>query len=531
MQHPIHPSLVLALVGVSFAACSSAASPSAGALSTESSDGGGPTHDAAPRADARVEAGAEASTEAEAGVDDPPIDPRYQSFAAAFDQERQKLGAPGAAVALIEHGQLTFFHGFGTKLPSGGDPVRAHTLFRIGSMTKALTATALSTLVQEGKVSLDATLKSVVPDVGLPAGADLLSLTIRELLTHESGLADYAVDDASHDDSALSSYLTSATFSGVEYFMDPPGSFWNYSNPNYYLAGLVVERAGGALYRQAMSARVFAPLGMTRTFFLPSEVLSDGDYADGKSLDANGKPWDVKPDSYDNAWGRPAGYAFTSVLDYARFVQFLLQGNPSVLADAQRLAMETAQVSTQELGNVSGYGYGLEVDQGLFIGASWYATPLVYHSGAIPGFATEFLCLPGTGFGLVAFASADGAYFSDSVGLAVESFASLPSPSTGAPNIAPDPSTYPAIAGTYDDATNVGVITVTATTAPQPGLGIAIPSFDSSGVTYDKTLTPTGPNDFSFNIQGQPEDVTFIPDGKGGYAWLRTRYFVGQRQP
>lgn len=523
MQHPMALSLVLAVAGTSLVACSSASSAVPGALASESSDAGGVAHDAAPQPDARADA--------DAGLDDPPIDPRYQAFAAAFDQERRKLGAPGAAVALLEQGHLTFFHGFGTKLPSAGDPVRARTLFRIGSMTKSLTATALSTLVQEGKVNLDATLTSVVPDVGLRAGPELSALTIRELLTHESGLADYAVADASHDDSALSSFLTSATFRNTEYFMDPPGAFWNYSNPNYYLAGLVVERAGGALYRQAMSARVFAPLGMTRTFFLPSEVLADGDFADGKSLDASGKPWDVRPDSYDNAWGRPAGYAFTSVLDYARFVQFLLQGGPSVLADPQRQAMETAQVSTQELGDVLGYGFGLEVDRGLFLGTSWYATPLVSHGGAIPGFATEFLCLPETGFGLVAFASADGAYFSDSVALALQSFGGLPAPSGSAPSTASDPATYPAIAGSYDDANDVGVITVAATTTPQAGLTIAIPSFDSTGVTYGKTLTPTGPNDFSFDIQGQPEDVTFIPDGKGGYAWLRTRDFVGKRQP
>jgi len=58
----------------------------------------------------------------------------------------------------------------------------------------------------------------------------------------------------------------------------------------------------------------------------------------------------VAPDSYDNAWARPAGYAFSSVVDYAKFVQFLYSGNASVLADSERLAMQSPQVSTLDIG-------------------------------------------------------------------------------------------------------------------------------------------------------------------------------------
>ncbi|MEO8799913.1 MAG: serine hydrolase domain-containing protein, partial [Polyangiaceae bacterium] len=97
----------------------------------------------------------DASSEIDASTDDGPIDPKYQKFANAFDAERAKLGASGASVAIMEHGKLTFFHGFGTKGPSSKDVVKATTLFRIGSMTKALTSTALLGLVAEKKVALD----------------------------------------------------------------------------------------------------------------------------------------------------------------------------------------------------------------------------------------------------------------------------------------------------------------------------------------------------------------------------------------
>ena len=137
--------------------------------------------------------------------------------------------------------------------------------------------------------------------------------------------------------------------------MDPPGTFYNYANPNFDLAGLALERAGGVSYRQAVADRVLSPLGMTRTFFLPSEVIADGDFSDGASTTATGDPWDVKPDSYDNAWLRPAGYAFSSVLDYAKFIQFLYAGNASVLVGqlcARRC--RPPQVNMLDIGGVRG---------------------------------------------------------------------------------------------------------------------------------------------------------------------------------
>ena len=298
----------------------------------------------------------DAEAEADASLDDPPIPQKYQAFADAFDAERQSMGAPGAAVAILENGQLTFFHGFGTRSATDPAPIRARSLFRIGSMTKALTATAFLNLVEQGKASLDATLVSLVPDVAIDSPY-LASVTMRELLTHDTGLYDYIVVATSGDDSLLSSYLTSKAFADNEYFVEPPGTFWNYANPNFYLVGLALERAGGAYYRDAVEQRVLAPLGMTRTFFLPSEAIADGDYADGVSTGADGGVESVAPDAYDNAWARPAGYAFSSVLDYAKLVQFLYAGNTAVLSDADRAAMQSAQIDTRDFGDLEGYGF------------------------------------------------------------------------------------------------------------------------------------------------------------------------------
>jgi CubicO group peptidase (beta-lactamase class C family) len=462
---------------------------------------------------------------------DAPIPAKYQAFATAFEQDRKQQGVPGASVAIIEHGKMTFAHGFGTKGPNSSDPVDANTLFRIGSMTKSLTATALLSLVQSGKISLDAKLTSVVPDVAINDVKDLSALTIRQLLSHQSGLFDYLPWDGPTNDAALSGYLTSPDYAANEYFMDPPGSFYNYSNPDYYLAGLALERVGGKPYRQSMADRVFSPLGMTRTFFLPSEVIADGDFSDGKSTNADGSPWDVSPDSYDNAWGRPCGYAFSSVVDYAKFVQFLYAGNTKVLADTEREEMQAPQVEMLEQGgveaNIGSYGFGLVVDREFQLREGAYVTKLVWHDGSIGGFTSLFYLVPSTGFGIVWLANADNAAFATSIPLAFESFAGLTNPTTWPPpGFSVDSSLFPSYTGTYDDPNDVGLMTITANGT---SLSIDVPAFDSANVPYDHTLLPTSMDNFEVSVQGSPKHITFIADSTGKYVWLRTQESVGKR--
>ena len=468
---------------------------------------------------------------APAGSGDAAIPQKYAAFAAAFDQERQQLGVSGASVALIENGEVTFAHGFGTKGPNSQERVDANTLFRIGSMTKALTTTALLGLVQAGAVSLDATLTSVVPDVAITGSSDLAALTIRQLLSHQSGLYDYTVLDGPTDDAALSQFLTSPSFAANEYFMDPPGTFYNYANPNFSLAGLALERAGGVSYRQAVADRVLSPLGMTRTFFLPSEVIADGNFSDGASTTSTGDPWDVTPDAYDNAWLRPAGLAFSSVLDYAKFVQFLYAGNASVLADTERETMQTPQVNMLDIGGVQAdiesYGFGLVVDREFQLGNNAYLTKLVWHNGSLSGFTSWFYLVPSTGFGLVWLANADGVEFVTSVVLAMESFAGLTNPTTQTPaGVAVDPSLFPSYAGTYNDPNGLGMVTVTANGTT---LSIDIPSFDAASTPYDQTLQPTSMDNFTITVQGSPVPLTFIADATGAYVWIRTQTVVAER--
>jgi len=316
-----------------------------------------------------------------------PIEPRFQPLVDQIEAERMELGAPGVAFLVMENGAITFAHGFGLKNPDATDKVDAATLFRIGSVTKMMTTAGLLGLVAAGQVNLADPVTRAIPGfkVMAPAGAES-TITVKHLLTHTSGLYDYlgTVNSTDQSDGYLSSFTT-GQFTTIEYQMSPAGRMWNYSNPNFSLAGLILENVGGQPYRTALHDRVFGPLAMNRTLWRGEEVLADGNYAFGLTKDEAGKRQVQPPNTYDNPWGRPAGFAFSSVYDLARFVKFLVDGNTSVLPDAQRAAMQTAQISTEEWGDFSSYGYALFVEKGAFLKDGYHATPIISHGGAIDG--------------------------------------------------------------------------------------------------------------------------------------------------
>ena len=456
-------------------------------------------------------------------------DPRYDALIAAIEAERKKLGAPGVAVAVIEDGKVTFARGFGSKDPDKDDPVAATTLFRTGSVNKMLTAAGLLGQVAKGKVSLDQPVTEYVPDFKFSFDASWApSIQVRQLLTHSTGMYDYLEIDvpaSQKTDAALETFMT-GKFGDVDFLMAPPGAFWNYSNPNYMMAGLVAEKMSGKPYRQLMKDEVLAPLGMDRTYFLGSEVIADGDYALGvTSYPMVDSP--VHPDTYDNAWGRPAGYATSSVLDLAKFAQFLLDGNTSVLPEALASEMQSPVVDTETFLDLVGYGYGLFATKGVFLGGldKFYTIPLVQHGGDIPGFAADLTIVPSLHFGFIAMANADGAHFMSSLVTAITTLNTLPEPVTP-PDFTVDPSTFGVYEGTYDDAFNAGPIIVTKV---GDNLEVSMPKVDQANIPYDPVLIPNIGNNFLLSIQGTQLGVTFIPDAGGVMRYFRTRVFVGTK--
>ncbi len=475
-----------------------------------------------------------------AGTDSPDAAARFAPLVAAIEAERVQLGVPGVAVAVVENGEVTFARGFGSKDPStpDGAPVQPTTLFRIGSVQKSLTAIGLLQTVQAGQVDLDRPVVDYIPAFHLTLTPEpVAAITARHLLTHTSGLHDYLETAAPPDestDAALAGFLT-GRYAGIGYVEFPPGAFHAYSNPGFMLAGLLAETVTGVPYRTLMHDRVLAPLGMRRTVFLPSEVLADGDYAIGQGCDPAADPSCqappdigriVRPEAYDNAWGRPAGYAWSSVLDMAKLATFLVHGNDQVLGRDLATAMTSPQVSMPQTAGRASYGFGVVAAPGIALPSpqgqvSYYAVKMVAHDGALAGYSANLSCLPELDFCFVTLASGDNAPFVRSLVTAIQTLVQLPASST-APDVAPRLERFDAYTGTYVDPFALGTVRITRTANT---LSAFVPTFDPINPI---PLTATATDNFTA-ADGTP--VTFIPDAAGVYTYVYSRPYVAVRGP
>ncbi|HYH07758.1 MAG TPA: serine hydrolase domain-containing protein [Thermoanaerobaculia bacterium] len=167
---------------------------------------------------------------------------------------------PGAAVAVSVGDAIVWHDTFGHADVAAKKPVTAETRFRIGSVTKILTATALMRLVEEGRVQLDDPVSKYLPD--FPHGA----ITLRQLAAHTGGIRHYRSGEflnTQHFDSATASL---ARFAG-DPLLSPPGAQYSYTTYGYNVLGAVIERVTGQAFDRALQALVFAPMGMRETTF------------------------------------------------------------------------------------------------------------------------------------------------------------------------------------------------------------------------------------------------------------------------
>lgn len=175
--------------------------------------------------------------------------------------------SPGAAVVVVDHGKIAFERGYGIRDLRSRRSIDEHTNFRLASLTKQFTATAIMLLVHDGKLHYDDRITDIFSDFP-PYGRDI---TVRNLLNHTSGLLDYedlmAPADASKPieaqqikDAAVLQLMKQQTRTKF-----PPETKWEYSNSGYVVLGLVVEKVSGKTFGEFLHERIFAPLGMATT--------------------------------------------------------------------------------------------------------------------------------------------------------------------------------------------------------------------------------------------------------------------------
>ena len=168
---------------------------------------------------------------------------------------------PGLAIAIVKGDSLVFAKGYGVLEAGKPTPATEHTRFAIGSTTKAITTVALAMLVDEGKLRWDDKVIDYVPDFRLSDPYATRELTIRDLLTHRSGLGStdmlWAVPENEYTQAEMIRRLR---------YVQPASSFrsqWEYQNVVYAIGGFIVEKVSGMPLATFVQNRIFTPLGMT----------------------------------------------------------------------------------------------------------------------------------------------------------------------------------------------------------------------------------------------------------------------------
>ena len=229
---------------------------------------------------------------------------------------------PGVAVAIVKDGAVVLAKGYGVRKLGESATVDSHTLFGIGSNTKAFTTAALGILVDEGKLSWDDRVADRLPGFQMYDPYVTHEMTIRDLLTHRSGLGLGAGDLLFFPPST---YTRDEIIAKLRY-IKPESSFrskYAYDNLLYMVAGQIIPAVTGKQWQDFIKERIFAPVGMTDSNTSVADFLPGGDFAAPHS-EVEGKLQPIAAAQIDNV--APAGAINSSVSDMAKWMIVQLGG-------------------------------------------------------------------------------------------------------------------------------------------------------------------------------------------------------------
>jgi CubicO group peptidase (beta-lactamase class C family) len=230
------------------------------------------------------------------------------------------------AVAVTRGDELVFQAAYGLANRAWGAPCTLDTRFDIASITKLFTAVATLQLIERGSIGLDT---PVAEFLGLPTDAISPEVTPYHLMTHTSGIADDADEEAGelYEDLFVDrpNYAIDATADQLPNFLGKPRNFepgagCRYCNAGFILLGLVIEKASGQAYRQYVEANIFGPAGMDRSGFFRMDVV-EPDVAEGvEPIRRDGRVVGWRRNIYKYPpVGDPAGGAYVTVSDLLAF--------------------------------------------------------------------------------------------------------------------------------------------------------------------------------------------------------------------
>jgi CubicO group peptidase (beta-lactamase class C family) len=300
-------------------------------------------------------------------------DPTSAQVDIVLEAQSKAQKIPGVSLAVCRDGKIVKASGYGVANAEWGIPVTPATIFQTGSVGKQFTATAVMMLVEEGKLGLDDKISKFIPE----APVTWNDVTVRSLLTHTSGIADYGGEEDTMGKGVINFRKDYSEEELVQAFAKMPKDFptgekWSYSNTGYVLLGVIIHRVTGKFYGDFLQDRIFKPLGMTST-----RIISEADIVPHRSSGYRLVNGELK----NQEWVSPTlnttadGALYTNVLDLAKWDAAL--DTTKLIKRSSLDAMWTPAKLTS--GKTYPYGFGWDL-------ASKQGHRAVSHDGAWQGF-------------------------------------------------------------------------------------------------------------------------------------------------
>ena len=392
-----------------------------------------------------------------------------QPVAAGFDVRRfeqlaQALVAdqriPGLAVAIVQDGRILSARGYGITDVKAAEPVDAHTVFRLASLSKSFAGTLTGMLVSEGALRWDSRISDFMPNLRFADPYAAQRLTVAEVLSHRVGLTHNAFD---RDIEANADYRDVVQRFAQAPMKCGPGSCYAYQNVAFSLIGDVVYAASGQFYNEAVASKIFKPLGMNDASVGLEGIHASPRWAKPHVRGRGG--WtslNPKPTYYRVS---PAAGVNASISDMAQWLLAQSGHRPDVLPQSLLATLQAPVVTTpgelrgsawrrQRL-NAAGYGLGWRV-------YDYAGHRVVFHGGAVQGYRGAVALMPERDLGIAILWNSESSLPSgllptildSAIGLPYQAWLDLPQPADG-------------IDAMYVGQPASGVETSTANSAPE----------------------------------------------------------------
>ncbi|HEV2860573.1 MAG TPA: serine hydrolase [Pyrinomonadaceae bacterium] len=316
---------------------------------------------------------------------------------------------PGLAVAVVRGDRIVYAEGFGRRDLKANLPVTPQTQFYIASTTKSFTATAVKLLADEGKLDLDAPIKKYFPDLALKPPLSAEQISLRDLLTHRSGIDNEPITFRT---AYTGQYDADLILKLLADYSRPVSPEYRYSNLGYVVAGYAVEKATGETWQRAVERKVLDPLGLTSTSCFASKAKAGGNLALPYRAENGG--FTELPYKEDNTM-HAAGGIVSSAEDLAKWIIVNMNGGrlggKQVIPAAAVEEILSPQINQRRsFYKFKRYAYGLGWNIGTYDGEK-----LIHCFGEFPGFRPHVSFMPEHKIGVVVLAneSADASPLTD----------------------------------------------------------------------------------------------------------------------